>query len=88
MQAIITKYIAPTNFKGARIRAKCERGAITLSWDHGGGVEFNHVGTAQALVAKFVAEDAVKYGTKNNPWEKPRACGQIPSGEFVHVFIP
>ena len=45
-----------------------------------------HVAAAQALVDKFVAEDAAKYGTHVNPWSKPRVCGQIPSGEYVHVF--
>lgn len=87
MQAIITKFISTTTYKSARIGAKCERGSIILPWDHGKDAEDNHIGAAQALVDKFVAEDAKRYGTERNPWAKPRAVGQIPSGEYVHVFV-
>lgn len=42
MQAIITKYIPPTNYKPSRIRAKCERGSIILSWDSELDTKDNH----------------------------------------------
>jgi hypothetical protein len=45
-----------------------------------------HIAAAQALVDKFVKEDAEKYGTHVNPWSRERVCGQIPSGEYVHVY--
>jgi hypothetical protein len=34
MQAIITKYIGPTNIRGSRIRAFCEGGSITIGYPH------------------------------------------------------
>lgn len=93
MQAIITKFIPCTNFKPSRIKASCERGSLMLSWNHGGDVEKNHVQAAQMLVNKFMDEDAndenKRYRTEpaKNPWNNPRAHGQLKSGEFVHAFI-
>lgn len=86
MQAIITKYLPCTNHRGSRIKASCDRGSITIDWPHEGPEE-SHVAAAQALVDKFAAEDAAKYGEHVNPWSRPRACGSIPSGEYVHVFV-
>jgi hypothetical protein len=31
-QAIVTKYIGPTNTKGSRIKASCEAGSITIQY--------------------------------------------------------
>lgn len=85
MQAIITKYLSPGNVRGARIKASCERGSVTIGYPHELSGENVHIAAADALVAKFVKEDAEKYGTHVNPWSAPRVCGQIPSGEYVHV---
>ena len=34
MQAITTKYLPATNTKGARIKASCEAGSVTISYPH------------------------------------------------------
>ena len=34
MQAIQTKYIGPTNTKGARIKAFCAAGSITIPYNY------------------------------------------------------
>ena len=90
MQAIITKYLPCTNFRGSRIKASCERGSITVSYDGGLSGDNCHIEAVNRLVAKFVAEDA-KVGRypvgARNPWEAPRVCGCLPSGEYAHVFI-
>ena len=85
MQAIITKYLPCTNHRGSRIKASCDRGSLTMQWPHCETQEACHIHAAQALVDKFVKEDADKYGTHVNPWSRERVCGQIPSGEYVHV---
>lgn len=87
MQAIITKYLSPSNVRGARIRAKCSRGGVIISFDDAVSVEQNHLDAAQLLIQKFVKQDQKKYGTQRNPWQAPRAHGQLPSGEYVHCFI-
>jgi hypothetical protein len=48
-QAIITKYLAPTNTRGGRVRAKAYAGALTLAWDHSRSVAENHTQAARAL---------------------------------------
>lgn len=87
MQAIQTKYIPATNFKGSRVKAWCARGSITISYPHDLSGEDVHIAAAQALVVKFAAEDA----KENKPdaganWLKPRSCGQLKDGTYVHVF--
>lgn len=88
MQAIVTKYLPATNTKPSRIKAQCERGSITISFDCNLGVEDTHTAAAKALVGKFVAEDAKKYGShpKENPWNRPFVSGCLPSGNYAHVF--
>lgn len=95
MQAIITKYLPATNYRGSRIKATCERGSLTVSWDHGLDAGENHRAVCDALCAKFDAEDEKKYRSKLNAtgfskyaWSRPKASGQIPSGEYVFCFIP
>jgi hypothetical protein len=34
MQAITTKYLGPTNTQGARIKATCDAGSITVPYPH------------------------------------------------------
>lgn len=57
MQAIITKYLSPTNFKGARIKASCERGSATVPFPHELSGDACHIFAANYLVGKFAAED-------------------------------
>lgn len=89
MQAIITKYLGATNTKGARVKASCQRGSITVSWDHAETSEKNHVLAACALVCKFGQEDLVQYGTQpagSNPWLRPFVSGVLLDGSWAHVF--
>jgi hypothetical protein len=71
MQAIITKFLCPTNFRGSRYQAKCEAMTVTVAADHALNAEENHLAVCKAA-----------------QWTKPKASGQIPSGEYVHVFLP
>lgn len=91
MQAIITKYLPATNFKGSRIKASCERGSLTRSYDSGSGDAEAHRAVVDALCARFDAEDEAKYGGKRGhkgSWLRPKASGQIPDGRYVFCFIP
>ena len=87
MQAIETKYIPATNTRGSRIKAECERGSITIDYPHELSGDAVHIAAADALVAKFVKEDAERYGTDRNPWSKPRVCGGLKNGHYAHVFV-
>jgi len=73
MQAIQTKYLGPTNTKGARIRAWCERGSITVDYTHGLSVEHEHDRAFKKLLNKFLDEDTRQYGT-------PLACAWTSHG--------
>ena len=97
MQAIITKFISATNCRGSRIKASCERGSIIISYPDELSGDAVHIAAADALVSKFVKEDAdrygtvkddaARYGTNKNPWLTPRVCGGLPDGSVAHVFV-
>ncbi len=53
MQAIITKYLGPTNARGARVVAKCQAGKVTVPWDHAKGVDENHAAACLALTTRL-----------------------------------
>jgi hypothetical protein len=52
-QAIITKWLGPTNFKPGRIKATADAGSLTMSWDHGLNADANHRKAAEALRNKL-----------------------------------
>ena len=57
MQAILTKYLGPTDHKGARIRARCDAGSITISYPHELSGYDVHAAAAMALVRKLEWQD-------------------------------
>jgi hypothetical protein len=52
-QAIVTKYIGPTNVRGSRVKATAAAGSVTLSWDCALNSEDNHAKAAEALANKY-----------------------------------
>lgn len=52
-QAIITRYLGPTNYRGARVKASCEAGSITVAWNYDFVTSENHRAAAKALIEKL-----------------------------------
>ena len=52
-QAIETKYLGPTNTKGARIKASAWGGSVTIGYDYALDAQGNHKAAADALIAKL-----------------------------------
>ena len=52
-QAIVTRYLGPTNVRGSRVKATAEAGSVTLSWDNALDSYANHSKAAEALANKF-----------------------------------
>jgi hypothetical protein len=72
MQAIQTRYLAPTNTLGARIKAWAQAGSITIPYPHELSGQAVH-----RLAALSLAD---KYG-----WEDQYLGGQLPNGDYVFV---
>jgi hypothetical protein len=53
MQAITTRFLGPTNFRGSRVKAQCEAGSVIVSWDHALDPEGNHKAACAALLSKL-----------------------------------
>ena len=73
MQAIRTKYLGPTNFKGSRIVASCQAKRRITSWDDSLNATANHVAAAKAL--------ATELGWNYGQW----TGGELPDGSSVFV---
>jgi len=93
-QAITTKYLSATDTRGARIKATCERGSITIPYPHafGPGAEA-HSEAVKALLAKFEAEDRASYGEDHRSgWSDGRwVPGGLPGSagpSFAWVCVP
>lgn len=72
MQAIETRYIGPTDHRGARVKALAEAGTVTVPWDDGLDSVDNHNAAARALV--------VKLGWADRTWYRgavPKARGYV-----------
>jgi hypothetical protein len=52
-QAIVTKYLGPSNVRGSRVKATAEAGSVTLHWDDAKDTDQNHQAAARALAVKF-----------------------------------
>lgn len=82
MQAIITKYLGPTDTRGSRIKATAAAGSVTLSYDCALDSDGNHRAAAEALCVKLGW-----VSTPNNLYTS--LCqGQLPNGDNVFTFIP
>lgn len=82
MQAITTKFVKPTDFKGSRIKATAEAGSVTIGWDHALNSEGNHIAAAKALCVKLGWVPAAD----NRHTET--VAGYLKAGQYVHVFLP
>jgi hypothetical protein len=74
MQAIVTKFICPTNHRGSRVKATASCGSLTLSWDHALNQDENH-----AAVAKAFCE--------SKEWTGQMVGGCLPDGSWAWVFV-
>ena len=52
-QAITTRYLGQTNYRGSRIKAIAAAGSITVEYDPALNTDANHARAAEALANKF-----------------------------------
>ncbi len=67
-QAIVTKYLGPTNHRGARVKATAYASSVTLPWDDALDVDHNHHAAAHALARKL-------------GWKGQWRCGGMPRND-------
>ena len=53
LAAIETKFIPCTNYRPSRVKATCQAGSLTLSWDDALDVDGNHQAAAKALARRL-----------------------------------
>jgi len=52
-QAIVTKYLGPTDYRGSRVKATAQAGSMTVPWDHALDPAENHRAAAFALAKRL-----------------------------------
>lgn len=77
-QAINTKYLGHTNFKGARIIASCEAGKIIMPYKHELNHDENHALAADLLMKKLGWH--IKNYVRGGYTEKGMVWVQMPHG--------
>ena len=53
MQAIVTKYLPPTNTQGSRIKAWCDAGSVIIGYPHAQGLTEAHAEAVRTLLSKL-----------------------------------
>lgn len=81
MQAIICKYLRPTDTKGPRIKAVCATGSFTVGF-HSSDRSDPHLDAAEGLCKKlgWVSEPSNLY--------TEMVRGDLPNGDVVFTFMP
>lgn len=74
-QAIETKFMGPTNYRGERIMASCLAGNITVLWNYEKSIEENHTIAATKLIEKL----------KWDKFIKKMSAGVLKNGNYVFV---
>ena len=91
MQAIITRYIGPTDHRGSRVKACCQAGSVTLGWDDALGPDENHDAAAVALARKLgwdarcYPSRLVRAGSPDGHGNVYSFCYDAPLGTFILV---
>lgn len=76
MQAILTRFLGPTNHRGARIVAGCDARRAVYSWDYALGVSDNHAIAARSLAHDLGWLDGHRIES-----------GSLPDGSYAHVLV-
>jgi hypothetical protein len=71
-QAIQTKFLSPTNSRGARVKAFAAAGSVTISWEHRLNPEQNHRAAAEMFANRM-------------DWIGTWRAGTLPCGDMVFV---
>lgn len=81
-QAIITKFLGPTNHRGSRVKAICEARTLVVEWDHALDPNDNHWRAATTL-----AEGLGWIGEKAHGWSL--AGGGMPQkgNDYACCFV-
>lgn len=83
-QAIQTKYLGPTNHRGARIKVWCGAGTKYVAWDYAMGVEDNHIWAAGLLIEElgWQQDNRVIAGSLNNGYVFVLVNRHMPEGKI------
>lgn len=90
-QAIVTRYISPTNTRGTRISARADAGKVIVHWDHALNSEDNHKRAAMALALKFgwLGDTTGQRDIPVSRFDKVYVGGSLPrsSSKDAYVFV-
>ncbi len=61
-QAIVTKFLSPTDTKGSRVKATCDAGSVVVSWSHSLNQSENHFAAMMKLCEKLGWNGLIRQG--------------------------
>ncbi len=84
-QAIVTKYLGPTNHRGSRVKATAQAGSMVYSWDDALDADENH---AKAATAYAESKEWLWKNADGTPSMR-LVGGAMPDGSgYCFVLIP
>jgi hypothetical protein len=81
IQTIVTKYLGPTNNRGARIVARAYAKRIVIAWDHALDVADNHRMAATELARKL------NWIEPGNGQKYKYVGGSMPGRHWIWCFV-
>jgi hypothetical protein len=85
MKAIQTKFMGPTDFKGARVKAWIEGIPLVMPWNHGLEAVDNHGAAARALAVSLKWSGRLVGGSLPDPDGESMAWVFVDGGVSVEV---
>ena len=87
LAAIVSKYVGPTNSRGARIIVKSQRSRRSYSYPYELSGADCHTWAVDQYLSSIIAEDRKEYGSDSTGWGTiaDYSVGVLPAGE--HAFV-
>jgi len=87
LASIVSKYIAPTNSRGARIVVKSQRSRRSYPYPYELSGQTVHIWAVEQYLSSIIAEDRKEYGCETTGWGTiaDYSVGVLPTGD--HVFV-
>lgn len=84
--AIHTRFLPPTDHRGARIKASLDRCSVVIPYPYELQPEAAHVHAAHAVLRRVKASRPEETHRTEWTWNQFHS-GELPDGSFAHVFV-
>lgn len=81
-QAIVTRFMGPTNYNGSRVLARCDAKRVVVPWSYELDTEANHLVAARTLALQLGWLEG------DPPWYLDGGSLPIPGWDYAFILLP